>query len=319
MTFIEPFAGSLAVALALVGGQNCIPPIGYMGGKRRLASDILGVAGLRVGQGADHVVLVDAGPWGEAWEVIFDAERRAALVATICSWGRPDPSLWWESLRNEGRPEDQIQRVAAWLWLQGRSASCTPVWWDDGLVMPSNGSRGPGLIDAHEKSGPKLVMADKPGKAPQSAYCAHTGTAVQRTRAPKCKGEAHKHRDKGGGLARPSTVAARIEAIACAPWRQVTVLRSHADLEAIDLAGAVVYADPPYQGCTRYAAICPRAEVLRLAEDWRARGARVVVSEACALPLDGWHAVQLTPREWLTCSHPPAVSPAVQLGLWMAA
>ena len=75
--WVEPFAGSAAVALALVGGSACIPPIGYMGGKRRDAPDILGAFGLRVGQGADHVVLVDAGPWGEAWEVIFDAELRA--------------------------------------------------------------------------------------------------------------------------------------------------------------------------------------------------------------------------------------------------
>ena len=364
--WVEPFAGSAAVALALVGGSACIPPIGYMGGKRRDAPDILGAFGLRVGQGADHVVLVDAGPWGEAWEVIFDAELRAELVTILRSWGRPDPSQLWRDLRDAGRPDDLVERVAAWLWLQGRSASCTPVWWEQddtpgpreplpgltgsacesganrlvmsgagalgpsgkrwavdsvrdatqghqgGLVMPGNGSKGPALIDAHEKAGSRLVMADKPGKRPQAAQAA-------RTRQPKSKGEAHKHRDGGGGIVRPGTVADRIEAIGRAPWREVTVLRSHAELEAIDLDGAMLYADPPYQGCTRYAAVCPRDEVLRLATTWRDRGAHVVVSEAEALPLEGWHAYEIRRREWLTCSEPPVRRPAVQLSLWRAA
>ena len=315
--YVERFAGSAAVALALVGGDACIPPIGYMGGKRRLARDILGAAGLKVGQGADHVVLVDAGPWGEAWEVIFDPERHAALVATIRGWGQPNPSALWEQLRDQGRPEDPIERVASWLWLQGRSVSCTPVWWDDGApVSPGNVSRGPGLSGACESGASRLIMADKPGKRPQAAQCAHTGETVQRTRAPKLKGQAHKHRDGGGGIVRPSTVADRIEAIGRAPWRQVTVLRSHADLDALGLDVDVEYMDPPYQGCTRYAAVCPRDEVLRMATAARDRGARAVVSEACALPLEGWHALQIGAREWLTCSEPPAVRPATQLTLW---
>jgi hypothetical protein len=160
--YVERFAGSAAVALALVGGDACIPPIGYMGGKRRLARDILGAAGLKVGQGADHVVLVDAGPWGEAWEVIFDPERHAALVATIRGWGQPNPSALWEQLRDQGRPEDPIERVASWLWLQGRSANNSPVWWDGVVpVMPTNGSKGPGTNAALQNTCWRLTMPEK--------------------------------------------------------------------------------------------------------------------------------------------------------------
>lgn len=290
MIYVEPFAGSAAVALALVGGANCIPPIGYMGGKRRLASDILGAAGLRVGQGADHVVLIDAGPWGEAWEVIFDAERRPALTSRLRSWEGSDPSDLWCSLRDAGRPDDVVERVASWLWLQGRSANNSPVWWDGAapvmrLTMPEKCNRGTPLKDAVERS-------------------------------TRLRSES---RHASSGVTRPTTVANRIDAIARAPWRQVTVLRYHAELAALSLGGAVVYADPPYQGCTRYAALCPRAEVLRLADDWQTGGACVLVSEACALPLEGWHAVQLTPKEWMTCSEPPRLRPSVQLGLWVAA
>lgn len=159
--YIEPFAGSAAVALQLVGGCRVVPPIGYMGGKRRLADDILGAAGLHPGDGADLVVLIDAGPWGEAWEVIFDVERRPALVACLRSWRGEDPSALWERLRDAGRPEDPVERVAAWLWLQGRAANNSPVWWEESApVMPGGSSRG-ATMPAQEQHGPRLIMPEK--------------------------------------------------------------------------------------------------------------------------------------------------------------
>jgi hypothetical protein len=80
------------------------------------------------------------------------------------------------------------------------------------------------------------------------------------------------------------------------------------------IPGAVVYIDPPYQDTTGYGHAFPRAEVLEVAERWRAAGCIVAVSEACAIPLDGWRALQLPRRkgarrtwskqqeEWLTIS-----------------
>ena len=72
--YLELFAGGAACALALMGGASVVPPVGYMGGKRRLAPNILGAAGLRVGGRAERVLLCDAGLWGEVWsEVVRDA------------------------------------------------------------------------------------------------------------------------------------------------------------------------------------------------------------------------------------------------------
>lgn len=310
--YVEPFAGSAAVALQLIGGGRAIPPIGYMGGKRRIASEILGTVGLHPGHGADLVALIDAGPWGEAWEVIFDAERRPALVGRLRSWRGIDPSELWEQLRDAGRPDDVVERVASWLWLQGRAANNSPVWWGGASpVMPGNGSRGPGTTAALQNTCWRLTMPEKMNRGEPLK------DAIERSTR-----KASSSRHASSGVTRPDTVADRIEAIGSLRWPRVIVGRSHADLDGIDMEGAVVYADPPYLGCTRYAALCPRDEVLRLSLAWRKRGARVVVSEACALPLDGWHALQLQGTrkpEWLTCSEPPVVRRAVQMHLWQAA
>ncbi len=315
-TFVETFSGMAGVSLALVGGPACEPPTGYMGGKRRQAPQILGAMGTRVGAGAEHVVLVDAGPCGEMWGTVFSGGA-VDVCKILRGWEGRDPSALWHELAEAGPPAETPARVASWLWLQARSASCTPVWWEHDEVVMSGAGGGDVPTDRSGRAGARLVMADKPGKWQQPP---EPGEAVQRTRHPKSKGEAHKH--KAGGIVHPSTIADRIERIAAAPWRRVTVLRSHAELLALDVdwTRAHVYADPPYQGCTRYAAVCPRDEVLALCRGLADRGARVAVSEAVPLPLDGWHTMRLDCRapEWLTCSHPPTIKPqrAVQLHLY---
>ena len=45
--FFEPFCGSAAVTLRLLGGQRANPPIAYMGSKRGYAAYILANMGLR--------------------------------------------------------------------------------------------------------------------------------------------------------------------------------------------------------------------------------------------------------------------------------
>lgn len=387
--FLELFAGGAACTLALMGGAAVVPPVGYMGGKRKLAAGILGAAGLRIGQGAERVLLVDAGEWGGVWsEVVRDGR---GLADRLLGWEGRDPSDLWRELAAAGRPEDPQERAAAYLWLQGRAASCTPVWWDaDGsttmarsassgggeqrvwqaglvmpdpprggdcvvrtatergdklvmatgngrkggvcdaaeaqrLVMPSNGSHGPGLIRAHEKPA-RLVMADKPGRPAQRAQEMHPGPygdAVERSREPKEKGR----RSVGSGIMRPSTVAHRIikAQAALLSWGGgVLVSRSHPTADDVaawlgtpgDLRGVVALLDPPYVGATRYEATCTRAEVVALAEDYRRLGALVVVCETEALPellaIGGWHPLDLRAAtcttgkpEWLTCSAPP--------------
>jgi len=82
--------------------------------------------------------------------------------------------------------------------------------------------------------------------------------------------------------------------------------------------GSVAYIDPPYVGTTGYQSDLPRADVLDLAHRWHDAGARVYISEAEPIEIQGWHHVDITATrkgqkrtfsrqqcEWLTCSHEP--------------
>lgn len=88
-------------------------------------------------------------------------------------------------------------------------------------------------------------------------------------------------------------------------------------MEVVD-GPVLVYLDPPYVGTTAYpGATLDRAGVERHAAAWAARGAAVIVSEACALDLGpGWRSRQLmagrggaspfrgTAAEWVTFRGP---------------
>ena len=112
------------------------------------------------------------------------------------------------------------------------------------------------------------------------------------------------------GLRSPTTVARRVQNIA-RTFSRLPVRFHGGDLfDVLDArAGDVVYLDPDYQGCTSYGATVPRQRLLDEAENCRARGARVTISEAVPLPLPGWWHLDLTrpggKAEWLTMSHPP--------------
>ena len=295
--YLELFAGGAACALALMGGASVVPPVGYMGGKRKLAGAILGAAGLRVGGRAERVLLCDAGLWGEVWsEVVRDAP---GLASRLIAWEGRDPSELWRSLAMAPRPEDPQERAAAYLWLQGRAASCTPVWWDtDGHAsMARSASSGGG-----EQRIVGAVMPDPPRGS----------------------------RSATSGIARPSTVALRILAAGRA-LAGARIDRQHPTAIEVsiwlgtpgDLSGVVVMLDPPYVGATRYEATCPREDVVALAYSYRACGATVIVCEAEALPellALGWHGLDLRDGqagkpEWLTCSHPPHHLARPQLAL----
>lgn len=84
--WVEPCAGMLAVALRLRGGDSCVPPIAYMGGKRSFARPIMAGLGLRAGQGCRDLWVADAGPPGEFWSAIADAERADAMLARLDGW-----------------------------------------------------------------------------------------------------------------------------------------------------------------------------------------------------------------------------------------
>lgn len=126
-------------------------------------------------------------------------------------------------------------------------------------------------------------------------------------------GASMKGRDSngGGGIVDPGTIAGRLDAIR----ERLTVMPTIEHRGALDLTlewaprigkAGLVYLDPPYQGATGYPAVCPRDEVLTIAETWARHGARVVLSEAVGLAGDlgpGWEQEQLPSTrkpEWIT-------------------
>lgn len=281
--WVELCCGSAAVTLRLLGGPRALPPVTYQGGKRKFAGAILAALGLRAGQGAKSVLLVDAGPWGDVWSHISVGYDLAPFMAKWEHGEGLNPDEYqariWPILRDTYRgefgPTDPVEMSAAWLWLLQRSF----------------GGKGPGAGFASR----------------------------QITHGPKSNQGEWRHT-----LDAP---VPRLGALEAMPWPTTRALR--ADIcEIRPFGGAIVYIDPPYQGCTGYPATLEREDLLEVARAWRDAGSVVAVSEAEPLELEEWHHVDITSartgtprnrskqqREWLTMSHPPASIPSTQLSL----
>lgn len=320
MILVEPFAGTLALSAWLCGARSLI---GYMGAKRVLAPAIAAAVGLERGQ-IEHFVCADAGPWGDFWRHF--PGYGLILAARFEAWageGRDLPALWRELVQHPPSASP-VERLSQFLVLQSRTASASPIWWDEerwrqsrgvaaergekdggGWVMPSGHARANRVFDATSRGRHSVAVVERAGRA------------------------------KDSGIMNPRTIATRIRALHGTLAHRLTA--HHGDTHALldllppDLTGYVAYLDPPYVGCTPYAAACSRDLVLELARAYRARGAIVVISEGEPMPLEGWHTVDLaaaraTKRwtakqkaEWLTMSVAPVAVPAVQLNLWTAA
>lgn len=291
MTLVELCAGTAAVSLWALG--RCVPLTGYMGSKRRWAPLLVDALGC---DHPDRVVLVDAGPWGDAWTVLREGAGRRAVVDQLTTWaGTPDMADLWAYLVASSPPVDQpAWRVAQFLWLQARSAGTIPVWWSGTRWESPTGAR---TEAAHNRGGGALAKRQK-GSA----------SAIESSRRPGPAALGHRTTDRVRGIQTPATIARRIVALDRIDWTRVDVV--HAQVSTVEPAGGgVVLLDPPYAGAPRYAALLPRAEVLVLAGRWATAGSRVAVCEAEPLPLPGWTSRRLPARkpEWITASWPIAL------------
>ncbi len=321
MKLIEAFAGSLALSAYLAGGEA---PIGYMGAKRKLAPYIARAIGLERGTPSAYWC-ADAGPWGDFWRTF--AEHGPMIVSAFRSAaaaGRIMPELWRQEVQ---RPPDAepVQRAVQFLVLQARTASATPIWWDPAREQwVGEDERGCVYRQQQSHAGQWVMPAGSPS--------GHVGSATPRGRHSNQRGTGA---GRVTGLIHPATVADRLDALWSGLGGRLHVHHGDTaellDLLPADLTGYVVYLDPPYVGCTPYAAACSRERVLELARAYHARGAIVVISEGEPMPIEGWHTVDLAPAravkrwtaaqrgEWLTMSVPPAKRPAAQLTLWAGA
>lgn len=137
-TWVEPFAGAAACALRLVGGRDLLPPVAWMGGKRRYARAILDAMGVPSGP-PSRVLLADAGPWGWVWPLLLEPGAAARVAGVLRSWSGEHPRDLWQRLAAQPPAEDLHERAAQWLWLQARSASGVPIWWDGWRLEGGNG------------------------------------------------------------------------------------------------------------------------------------------------------------------------------------
>lgn len=319
--FAELFCGSAAVSLALVGGRNLKPPVAYMGGKRGYAPTILAAMGLRCGQGADAVLLNDAGPWGLVWQTLVSPGGADAVAAVIRGWKDEEPRALWGRLRAESPPDflgqgnpDDVARwvmLGCWSYRQGDPTS-------GGCVLPGERRQDTSAVAvavAVAAVARWLVLSSwsyeagnlstgfvGPGERRQDTTATATATAG-RIRA---------------GV--PESIAFQTDARLIAP--------------PADAEGCWVYLDPPYSQTTGYAADCPRADVLAIARTWSNAGATVCISEASPLADDlgpGWDSMDITPerkgqartfsvqqQEWITINRRPAYKVAHQQALWPA-
>jgi 16S rRNA G966 N2-methylase RsmD len=275
-TLVELCAGSAAISLRWLRAK-ARPPLGYQGGKQGYADAILDALGMNPGDGVGNdIILCEPGPWGDAWEHWRTAGGRADTCARLEAWAGEDPRELWQRLRAAPVPRDLGERVATWAVLS---------FWKFGnkAVCVKNG---------------RWLASFNPAAACREEYNARR----------IAEGAAPSFVDVSVVL---SDLARRVRRLP--DLSRVRVHRGPAQ-SLQPIPGAVVYIDPPYQDTTGYGHVFPRAEVLEVAERWRAAGCVIAVSEACVLPLDGWRALQLPRRkgarrtwskqqeEWLTIS-----------------
>ena len=115
----EPFCGTFAVGLALLGGPQVLPPCPWQGGKAAFRAVILEALGLAPGIGAEQVLGLDVSPWAEVWATLIDESARRAIIEQYHVWADvSDQPSFFRHLRQHA-PNDP----ATWLWMTSRSFS----------------------------------------------------------------------------------------------------------------------------------------------------------------------------------------------------
>lgn len=336
--FVELCAGTAALSLRLQA-RHARPPVSRMGAKTGYADAILAVMGLRPGLRAGHYLWCEPDPGCRLLlEAYRDRELAQAAADIIRGWKDEEPRALWERLRAEGpvKKDGGAREVARTIQILASNELInldTTTWRNTGAGGSTfGGSVGYGADRSPRKlDGLPLCSATiaTDARTVDPREVARWSWIVARSVAFKGPQAGYMPGDSEDGSGRwvntPEGLAAK--------WAQSPILPASIAPDARTVEpvpplppGTIAYMDPPYVGTTGYAADLPRSEVVRLAQLWSEAGARVYISEAEPLAeLDGWHQVEITATrrgqkrtfsrqqaEWLTCSHPPVWTPAVQ-------
>lgn len=325
---VELCAGTAALSLRLERA-GARPPVSRMGAKTGYADCILALAGLEPGAKAEHYVFCEP---DEGVRLLLHAYRDADLAREaariIRSWADEEPRALWDRLKAEGPPRCpgvDPREVARWVsvgqlsYRQMEPASgfnpgmaldaATPCWRPKLPAVGNDVATHGGLPATIHDDATTLDPREVARLTLLGAWSYRQGQPESGAATP-----ADCHQTSADG------VANRIGSSATLP---ATI---HDDATTAPIpdplpAGTIVYMDPPYVGTTGYAHDLDRPAVVRLAQQWAAAGARVMISEAVpieALVACGWHAVEVSAmrvgqkrtfskqqREWVTTSFEP--------------
>ena len=238
--FGSPFLGAGAEWLHLLS-PDLVPPVSWMGGKRRLAREILALLDLHPGRPVP-CILGDASWWGWVWPTCLDPVTGPEVSAMLRFWRGRDPRALWFWLRDVGPMPSRVEAAAQLLWLQARAASGVPVWWEGAEVLAApgpgrdrqlaadrgeNGRRalvsmdghGPGPYPAWQATEPRLVATThgngQPPGVPYDAGCKGSLMASDGRGVPREAGHKQMRSEggKSGGIVDPGTIATRLDAI----------------------------------------------------------------------------------------------------------
>lgn len=274
---VELCAGSAAVSLRWLR-SGAKPPLAWQGGKRGYADAILRAMGQQPGAGRGHdVVLVEPGPWGEAWELWRTEAGRLLTIDRLRAWQDEDPRTLWDRLRRAPVPGDVEERVAVWAVLQ---------YWKFGRfpVRPK---------------GEEWVM--------EGGFNAADAYNVQYRAG----------RPEDHNAISEASLRSLVVSLSHLPdLTRLTVLRCRAE-DVAPIPGALVYIDPPYRGTTcAYGHDLPDVEALALRWRASGCAVTVSESKPLALPGWHAHRLPRSSgfgrtwskqqEEWLTMSRPAA-------------
>ena len=304
-----------------------------MGAKTGYSDAILALAGLEPGDKAGHYLWCEP---DDGVRLLLHAYRDADLAREaariIRSWADEEPRALWERLRAEGPARcPPVYALAEWAALQGGAVMAFPITLGEAparkVTLDPNRAPGRGCWPkttgealATQGGLPATIHDDATTLDPREvARLTMLGQWSYRRGEPESGFNNGVQSGKAWNALAPET-ARRVHDAGGLP---ATI---HDDATTAPIPdplpeGTLVYIDPPYVGTTGYAHDLDRPAVVRLAQQWAAAGARVMISEA--VPIDalvacGWHAVEVSAmrvgqkrtfskqqREWVTTSFQP--------------
>jgi hypothetical protein len=303
--YIDPFCGSGAVPLALLGYSEPIVP--YQGSKWKWRRELLALFAHVGFSGLPRTLwLNDIGPWGCTLPYLLKGKwHEVAGELTVCAALRPGESTLGDRYRtivSQPVPGTDAQRAARHLFLQRLSFSGKPVGWR---------KRGRGRSWITHGFNPTSAYG-KPKTGRFGAIRPQVPALVQRLQR------------LGWEQPRPETAACvpRFGAALAKEWLSGLASGWTPFAESQDFSRVLLYLDPPYAGTTGYCPDDPAlAEVDHLARTWAEYGATVVVSGPAipsSLLSSSWHSEPLNERrrgespfkststEWVTYYVPPS-------------